>query len=155
MKIRLLAAMLLVTGFASAQMGMNGRNRGGLQSQMNQPQQTTPDKGPSPDEQLNNFMQKITPELELNGLQEAAVRNIYKDQMTAMANLKAASALSDAEKQEEARVISERTDKDVKALLDVKQLEKYDVMKKNLREGKRIKKKKNKKDEEEKSETVE
>lgn len=147
MKIRLLTAILLLTGIiASAQMGgmYGNRNRGMMQ----QPQSDEKPKAPSADEQLDKFMAEITTNLELNGLQEAAIRNIYKDQMKQMEAIKT-SSMPDSDKQEEARLLSEKTDKEVKALLDAPQLEKYESLKKDLRAGKKPKKKK-KKDEDEK-----
>ncbi|RZJ65121.1 MAG: hypothetical protein EOO50_14870 [Flavobacterium sp.] len=148
MKIRLLTTILLLTGFfASAQMGgMNSgvRNR----NMMQQPQSDDKPKGPSPDEQLDKFMVQVVSDLELNGLQEAAIRNIYKDQMKQMEAIRSSTTMTESDKQEEARLLSEKTDKEVKALLDAPQLEKYENMKKDLRSGK--KKKKKKKDEEDK-----
>lgn len=148
MKIRLITFLLVLTGgLASAQVGMGGRNRDMLQQQHDDQGR---EKGPSPEEQLDKFMVQMTSDLELNGLQEAAMRIIYKEQVAKMGVLRTAS-MTDSEKQEEARTITEKTDKDVKALLDAQQLEKYEKLKEDMRSGK----KKKKKDREKKPESQE
>lgn len=139
MKICLITFLLVLTsGLASAQVGMGGgRNRDMLQQQHDDQGR---EKGPTPEEQLDKFMAQMTSDLELNGLQEAAIRIIYKEQIGKMGVLRTAS-MTDSEKQEEARIITEKTDKDVKALLDAQQLEKYEKLKEDMRSGKKKKKK--------------
>lgn len=139
MKIYLITFLLVLTsGSALAQVGMGGgRNRDMMQQQHDEQGR---DKGAAPEEQLEKLMVQMTADLELNGLQEAAMRIIYKEQMAKMGVLRTAS-MTDSEKQEEARIITEKTDKDVKALLDAQQLEKYEKLKEDMRSGKKKKKK--------------
>lgn len=108
-------------------------------------------KPPTPEEQLDKTMSMMTSELVLNGLQEAAVRNILHDQQRKMTALKS-DTRPDSEKKDEAVAISEKSDKDIKALLDADQLKKYDALKEQLRSGKKIKKKDRKKKSDEQEE---
>lgn len=141
MKTYIMAAMILFGCIASAQVGM-GRNRTNTMLQQQHENQGR-DKGPTPEEQLDKFMAQMTAQVELNGLQEAAVRNILKEQMRQNKALQT-SDQPESEKQDEARQVSEKSDKEIKALLDASQLEKYEKMKQDMRSGKKFKKKKKK-----------
>lgn len=137
---------------ASAQMGMGmnpgmGRSSTGIRSIDQQHNEQGRAKAPTPEEQLDQTMTMLTTELTLNGLQEAAIRNILHDQQRQLTALRT-DTRPDSEKQEDARLITEKSDKDIKALLDPDQLTKYEAFKEQMRSGKKKKSKKDKKKDE-------
>jgi len=140
MKIRFVLLVCLIC-FWSAQSQVR-RSGTGINALDQQHDMQGANKPPSPAEQLNKTMTTLTEELALNGLQEAAIRNILHDQQRKMTALRT-DPRPDSEKQEEAVQITTKSDLDIKALLDPEQLKKYDSFKEQVRSGK--KKKKNKK----------
>lgn len=143
MRFALLICLFCVVS-ASAQIR---RNSTGINAIDQQHDMQGSNKGPTPEEQLNTTMQKITADVGLNGLQEAAIRNILKEQMVQLTALRQDSR-PESEKMDEARLISEKSDKEIQSLLDPGQLEKYNALKEELRSGKKKKKKKKEKDQE-------
>ncbi|NUY82194.1 hypothetical protein HUK80_14915 [Flavobacterium sp. MAH-1] len=139
MRFALLICLFCVVS-ASAQIR---RNSTGINAIDQQHDMQGSNKGPTPEEQLNTTMQKITADVGLNGLQEAAIRNILKEQMVQLTALRQDSR-PESEKMDEARLISEKSDKEIQSLLDPGQLEKYNALKEELRSGKKKKKKKEK-----------
>ncbi|RZJ70501.1 hypothetical protein [Flavobacterium sp.] len=140
-----LLLFVLFTISAAAQMRRNGTGINALDQQHDMQGQS---KGPSPEEQLDKTMTMLTTELTLNGLQEAAIRNILHDQQRKLTALRT-DTRPDSEKKEEAVQITEKSDRDIKALLDSGQLAKYETFKEQLRSGKKKSKKKDKKTEQE------
>ena len=149
MKIQFALLIVAFTAFsASAQYGSPyGRSGTGIRSIDQQHDMQGSSKPPTPEEQLDKTMVKMTTDLELNGLQEAAIRNILKEQQRQLTALRQDTSRPDSDKMDEMRQISEKNDKDIQALLDPAQIEKYTALKEELRSGK--KKKKNKKKEQE------
>ena len=139
MKTYLIIAALLTCGLVSAQR-FSQQNNPNIEREH---QMQGRDTGPTPEQQLDTFMIQMTADLSLNGLQEAAIRNILVEQMR-QNNALRLSQQTDSQKQEEMRMTTEKTDKDIKALLDGDQLEKYEKLKMDMRAGKKNKKNKNK-----------
>src|SRR4051812_36192011 len=140
--------LVLFSVSVSAQMGMSQRGGTGINAVDRQHDMQGAPKAATPEEQLNSTMTKLTTDLSLNGLQEAAIRMILKDQMSQIVALRADKTRPDSDKQGDARLLTEKSDKEIQALLDPDQIIKYQSLKEEMRSGKK-KKKKNKKDEEE------
>ncbi|MBD3583853.1 hypothetical protein [Flavobacterium selenitireducens] len=149
MKIRF-AILIFVFGLVTAQAQMR-RSGTGINALDQQHDMQGAAKPPSPEEQLSKTMAMLTTELSLNGLQEAAIRNVLHDQQRKLTALRTDSR-PEAEKQEEAVQITTKSDNDIKALLDPDQLKKYDAFKEQMRSGKKKKKEKKKEKEREISE---
>lgn len=150
MKIRF-AFLICILGLLSAEAQIR-RSGTGINALDQQHDMQGAAKPPSPEEQLAKTMEMLTSELALNGLQEAAIRNVLHDQQRKLTALRT-DPRPDSEKQEEAVQITSKSDNEIKALLDPDQLKKYDSFKEQLRSGK--KKKKDKRKEKEQSETAE
>lgn len=94
------------------------------------------------DEQLDMIMPPLTEAVQLDGLQEAAIRQILMNQLRQSDLLVKETDFSNDRKRDEATALVEQTDGEVKKLLSPKQLELYEKYKTDLRSGKRPKKKK-------------
>ena len=137
MKNRIALLLLLLVSFGSVAQ----RNRMGMQPDL---PQSAP-QGPTPEEQLDKLMVRINEEIQLDGLQEAAIRNIFKEQMQKIGFLQK-SEMNEEQKREEMRLITEKTDKDIMTLLSPDQAQRYEKFKQDMRSGKSSSKKKKKKD---------
>lgn len=146
MKVKI--ALLFCTFMVLATSAQSMRSRTGINALDQQRDMQGAPKPPTPEEQLEKTMAKMTTDLELNGLQEAAIRNILKEQMVQLTALRQENR-PDSEKMDEARLISEKSDKQILALLDPGQIDKYNALKEEFRSGKKKKKKDRKKDQEE------
>ncbi|NMH26974.1 hypothetical protein [Flavobacterium silvaticum] len=94
------------------------------------------------DEQLDQIMPPMTEAIELDGLQEAAIRQILLNQFRQSNMLSKEVDFDNDRKREESMAVFEKTDEEIKKLLRPNQIELYDQYKKDLRKGKKPKKKK-------------
>jgi hypothetical protein len=150
-KIYLAIALLGVVGVCNAQFnnGMNNQQTmgGGLNRQNQIPNQPDKPNELSVDEMADNVMEIMTPKLELDVLQQIAIRNEIKESYRQRALIFKDKESSQEKKLEEINVLNDMTKKKVISYLNPSQIEKYEAFEKEKRPDKKAKgKKKNKKE---------
>lgn len=123
-KLLLLFAFLTFSFTASAQYYGNGYNNGldrsiGRSSRMNGPR-----KKAEKIDYADATVEYFTKELNLDGLQQAAIKGIVSNTKTSMDEI-VAMDISDAEKQDKMRAMGDKIDAEILKLLSKEQSEKY------------------------------
>ena len=130
-----LSVVLLSINFASAQYGNNGYggynngygNNGGRMSQMSQMNQTPSNDKPKEipiEVTVAKIMEKLTPALTLDALQEIAITNVITDSMRSQGILLKDDS-NQEQKIEEIKALSETTDRKINEFLNEDQKIKY------------------------------
>lgn len=104
--------------------------------------QSSNQKKPTWEQQIDSAMPTLKEVLELDGLQEAAIRNIMLNQMRQSNMLSKEVEFDETRKRQEYSKLMEDTDADIKKLLRPDQIEMYEAYKKVVRKGKKPTKKK-------------
>lgn len=104
--------------------------------------QSSNQKKPTWEQQIDSAMPTLKEVLELDGLQEAAIRNIMLNQMRQSNMLSKEVEFDETRKRQEYSKLMEDTDADIKKLLRPDQIEMYEEYKKDVRKGKKPTKKK-------------
>lgn len=118
-----------------------GNNRGGSGS-INQLPPDKPKETPA-EEIADKAMVEYTKELQLDALQEIAIRNLLLERIKTQTALIKSETISQADKAQEIEILAERNDQKIKELLNPEQLAKYKTMQEEM--SKPSKKKKQKK----------
>ena len=145
MKRIIIIVMVLVSVNGFSQRGYE-RGYGGMTGQPNQEdskEEFEENNAKLREEALENMMIYLNKELNLNELQSIAIKQIYTDSNKKQGII-LKKEISQDEKMEALKSLSESTEKKVLDLLDVQQKEKFEIAKAELMKG--IKKEKPKKD---------
>lgn len=78
---------------------------------------------------LADFMKKLTEDLELNSLQQAAIHDIFERQISQLKSIHEEERISDNEKMDRANAIIDKNEETIMALLDPEQQKKFTNMK--------------------------
>ena len=125
-KLLLLFAFVTFSFTASAQYYGNGVNRSiGQNARMDH---STKKKTDKKIDYAESTVEYFTKELNLDGLQQAAIKGIINDYKTPMDEIMAMD-ITDAEKQDKMRAIGDKIDVEILKLLSKEQSEKYLKMK--------------------------
>lgn len=138
--------MILLSTTVFSQRGYE-RGYGGMTTQPNaedQKEEHEENNAKLREEALENMMLFLNKELNLNELQSIAIKQIYVDSNKKQGIILKKEEISQDEKMEALKSLSESTEKKVLDLLDVQQKEKFGIVKAELMKG--IKKEKPKKD---------
>lgn len=130
-----LTFMLLSIDTVSAQYGNNGyggggygNGRNGRMSQMNQGQSQDKPKEIPVEVTVGKIMEKLTPELTLDALQEIAISNILTESVRSQGILLKAETTGQEQKIKEIQALSETTDRKINAFLNEDQKIKYKAL---------------------------
>lgn len=142
--IIIIMVLLSVNGFS--QRGLE-RGYGGMTSQPNnndRKEELDEKNAKLREEALEDMMSYLNKELKLNELQSIAIKQIYVDSNKKQGIILNKEEISQDEKMDALKSLSESTEKKVLDLLDVQQKEKFGIVKAELMKG--IKKEKPKKE---------
>ncbi len=117
-----------------------GMNRG--MSQMDQ----TPDKPKEipAEETATKVLEKLKPELNLDALQEVAIKNVLIENIKSQSAIIKSESISQGDKSKEIQALNEVTDRRIKEYLNEEQKETYKSLKEKGQTNKKSKKKKSK-----------
>lgn len=155
MKRIIIIVMVLLSANGFSQRGYE-RGYGGMTTQPNnedRKEEFEENNAKLREESLENMMSYLNKELNLNELQSIAIKQIYIDSNKKQGIIFKKEEISQDEKMEALKSLSESTEKKVLDLLDAQQKEKFVIVKAELMKGiKKEKPKKEKKKKEKKEE---
>lgn len=128
-------------GYGNNGYGNNGYGRGNSMNQMSQNREPQKPEEIPVEVTVAKIMERMTPSLELDALQEIAVANVITESIRSQGILMKDDS-NQEQKLKEFQALSETTDRKIKEFLNADQIEKYKAMKDDRTSPKKKKRKK-------------
>ncbi|MEZ7516587.1 hypothetical protein [Flavobacterium frigidarium] len=128
-------------GYGNNGYGTNGYGRGNSMNQMSQNREPQKPEEIPVEVTVAKIMERMTPSLELDALQEIAVANVITESIRSQGILMKDDS-NQEQKLKEFQALSETTDRKIKEFLNADQIEKYKAMKDDRTSPKKKKRKK-------------